>query len=201
MASMSSPTSSSDEMLAKGPARGKSAKQPAMGKTLLTVVLGTWIGLGSAGGVLYYVMKSGRLPLKASASAQEAKATRSITLEPILANLADAGGHAYVRLGLRLEIADDSAAVGGDAAVAPDPGGESKREGKSSASGDGKGLSELDSSIRDTVLAVLGRQSSAELLGPDGKEHLKIELTDAIERGAVRVDVKDIFFTDFLVQQ
>ena len=194
-----------------------------MGKMLVMVVLGTWLGLAGAGGVAYFLVKSGKIPVVASASeGREEKATRTVMLEPILANLADAGGHAYVRLGLRVEIAGD--AGGGDAAAGTGGegkeagGSENKSEGKSAsksengsesksedkskgaANGGGNSASELDSSIRDTVLAVLGRQSSADLLGPDGKEHLKIELREAIERGAVRVDVKQVFFTDFLVQ-
>jgi flagellar FliL protein len=167
------------------------------GMTLAVVVLGTWIGVAGAGGVAYLLVKPGRTSLGASglsdAEGSDARPMRAITLAPVLANLADAGGHAYVRLGLRVEIAGTGAVQVQTAAAGKDTANDT-------ASDAGASSSELESSIRDTVLAVLERQTSAYLLGPDGKEHLKIELKEAIERGAVRVDVKDLFFTDFLVQ-
>ena len=176
-----------------------------MGMTIITVVLGTWIGLAGAGGVLYFLVKSGKIPVSAAQArgGSEANDTRSIMLEPILANLADAGGHAYVRLGLRVEISEAPGAESG-AAAAPAGGEAASVEkagaGKAAAGEASKSSNDVESSIRDTVLEVLGKQTSAGLLGPDGKEHLKIELKEAIERGGVRVDVRDLFFTDFLVQ-
>jgi flagellar FliL protein len=201
---MSSSSSVSDEKSASGSSEckskpgKKSAAGMTAGMTLVVVILGTWTGVAGAGGVAYFLVKSGKIqigaPNVAGGGGSEAKTVREITLDPILANLADAGGHAYVRLGLRVEVMGTGASVA-EAAETAKP-----VTSKEAGVGGGNSSSELESSIRDTVLAVLGRQTSADLLGPDGKEHLKIELKEAIERGGVRVDVKDLFFTDFLVQ-
>lgn len=165
---------------------------PSMVMTLVVVIVGVWIGLAGAGGGLYYMVRSGKILLGSGAvsggAAKSGKETHAIVLEPILVNLADDGGHAYLRLGVTVDILDDPAVIDAKPGAA----------GSEAAKGSKK--SELENSVRDTVLTVLGRQTSAALLGPDGKEHLKIELKEAIERGSIRLNVKDLFFTDFLVQ-
>jgi flagellar FliL protein len=147
--------------------------------------------MGAVGGGLYFLIKSGKLPIGAAAGAAGTSASsgtgeaaaHQVVLEPILVNLADAGGHAYLRLGLTLDVEDNSAK--GDAAA----------DTKS-----GKAPTEQELAVRDTVLAVLGQQTSTWLLGPDGKEHLKIELKEALAKQNPQLKVKDVFFTDFLVQ-
>ena len=154
---------------------------------LIVVILGVCVGMAGVGGGLYMLMKSGKLPLGNAASAEAAlaaneKAGHPVVLEPILVNLADEGGHAYLRLGLTLDVEGD----------AP------KAEAADAKSG--KAPNEQELAVRDTVLAVLGQQTSAWLLGPDGKEHLKIELKEALAKHNGQLKVKDLFFTDFLVQ-
>jgi flagellar FliL protein len=48
---------------------------------------------------------------------------------------------------------------------------------------------------------VLGRQTADGLLAADGKEHLKTELKSALVEHNADLKVKDVFFTDFLVQR
>ena len=151
---------------------------------LVVVMVGSLLGVGAAAGGLYFLMKSGKLQVGAVSGGAGAKASSEgaehpLVLEPILVNLADEGGHAYLRLGLTLDVEGD----------AP------KAEAKSS-----KVPEEQELAVRDTVLAVLGQQTSAWLLGPDGKEHLKIELKEALAKHNAPLKVKDVFFTDFLVQ-
>ncbi len=207
---MSSTSTSSTE------AAPRSSKQPSLAMTLMVVFFGTLLGAAAAAGGGFYLLSSGRISLGGSGSGQSAKQgkERSVVLEPIVANLADEGGHAFVRLGLRIELEDDGGTDAGAAAVAaPEAAAEPAKTAASGAASSKPGSAtgapaggqagapgELESSIRDTVLTVLGRQKSTDLLGPDGKEHLKIELHEAIERGGVRVKVRDLFFTDFVVQ-
>ena len=55
--------------------------------------------------------------------------------------------------------------------------------------------------VRDTVLAVLGRQTADGLLAADGKGRLKVELKAALAEHNRDLKVMDVFFTDFLVQR
>ena len=66
---------------------------------------------------------------------------------------------------------------------------------------DAKGADDTGAAVRDTVLTVLGRQTAEGLLAADGKEHLKAELKTALSEHNADLKVKDIFFTDFLVQR
>jgi flagellar FliL protein len=190
-----------------GEAKGSTGGAGAPGKvklpfvTLLVVVmLGVFLAMGVAAGALDFLVKSGRLSWGAAGpaavpSAAAGEAGHPMVLEPILVNLADAGGHAYLRLGLTLDVEGDAAR--------PESGhdGKDARDGKTGRDGkDGKTPSEQDLAVRDTVLAVLGQQTSAWLLGPDGKEHLKIELKEALAKQNAELKVKNVYFTDFLVQ-
>lgn len=177
---------------------------------LVVVMLGVCLGMAAVGGGVYFLMKSGKLPIGAAAGRDAANApggagegkVHQVVLEPILVNLADAGGHAYLRLGLTLDVEDtpgaatektkDVPAKSSDESAVP--------AGAAVAVGATAPPSEIETSIRDTVLTVLGQQTSAWLLGPDGKEHLKLELQDAIAKREPRVKVKDLFISDFLVQ-
>ena len=65
-------------------------------KKLLMVVAGVVIATLGVGGVVYYLAHTGRLPMQGGA-AQKTEATAPATthamvLEPLLVNLADAGG-------------------------------------------------------------------------------------------------------------
>ena len=174
-----------------GEAAGAAGKLKLPIATLLAVVvLGVFIATAAVAGGAYFLVKSGKLSLAtatgdASPGAQAGNSGHPLVLEPILVNLADDGGHAYLRLGLTLDVEDDPASA------------EAAKAAKDAKS---KMPTEQDLAIRDTVLAVLGKQTSAWLLGPDGKEHLKIELREALAKHNADLKVKSVYFTDFLVQ-
>ncbi len=67
--------------------------------------------------------------------------------------------------------------------------------------GDSKSSRDADAAVRDTALAVLGRQTADDLLAVDGKERLKAELKAAIAEHNRDLKVTDLFFTEFLVQR
>ena len=113
--------------------------------------------------------------------------TRAMVLEPLLVNLADAGGSSYLRVALTLRVAD----------VADKKGAKASDE----KSKNDKGAEDAVAAVRDTVLTVLGRQTADGLLAADGKEHLKTELKAALAEHNADLKVKDVFFTDFLVQR
>ena len=55
--------------------------------------------------------------------------------------------------------------------------------------------------IRDTILSVLTTSKADDLLTPDGKAKLKKNLIDALNRDNPDLGVREIYFTEFLVQR
>jgi flagellar protein FliL len=188
-----SPTVLADASTSSSPV---SAPVPAAPKVpvvplLIAVVVGVVIATLGVGGVVYYFVRAGRLPMQGGA-AQKAETVAPITthgmvLDPLLVNLADAGGSSYLRVALTLRVAD----------VVDKKGVKAKDE----KSRDDKGVDEAVAAVRDTVLTVLGRQTADGLLAADGKEHLKTELKAALAEHNADLKVMDVFFTDFLVQR
>lgn len=159
---------------------------------LIAVVLGVVIATTAVGGVVYYLLRSGKVPIQsapvavsASASAPPLK-THTVSLDPLLVNLADNSGSAFLRVGITLEVADAAGEGGG-------------QEGKS---GEPKqALKATDAAVRDTALTVLGRETSEKLLAPEGKEATKRELKNALAERNSGIKIVDLFFTEFLVQR
>jgi flagellar FliL protein len=158
---------------------------------LIAVVVGVVIATLGVGGVVYYLAHTGRLPMQ-SGAAQKTEVsvlatTHAVVLEPLLVNLADAGGSSYLKVALTLRVAD---VIDKKGAKANDE--KSKND---------KGADDAVAAVRDTVLTVLGRQTADGLLAADGKEHLKAELKEALAEHNADLKMKDVFFTDFLVQR
>jgi len=100
-------------------------------------------------------------------------------LEPFVVNLADPEENRFLRAGIDLGLEK----------ALP------SKEGKG-----GEGEIPL-SRIRDCILAVLSTWRSDALLAPEGKEKLKQELVRALGARVPELGVKEIYFTDFLVQR
>lgn len=126
-------------------------------------------------------------PEKASLSATT-PATVEMPLEPFVVNLADAGGHSYARVGLTLRLIAPAGDKKADAKGAED---------KKAGAGGGDDLRDV---ARDTIIDVLSQQQSADLLAVGGKDHLKQLLRQAMLARDPRLQVTDIYFTEFLVQ-
>ncbi len=158
---------------------------------LIAVVVGVVIAALSVGGVVYYLTRTGRLPIQEGAThkteAVGPGATHAMALEPLLVNLSDGGGNSYLRVALTLRVAD--IAEGKDSKAKEDKPKEDKV------------ANDVVASVRDTTLTVLGRQTADGLLALDGKEHLKTDLKKAFAEHNANLKVMDIFFTDFLVQR
>jgi flagellar FliL protein len=158
---------------------------------LIAVVLGVVTATLGVGGIVYFLARSGRLPMQSGVVTKAepvVSTTHAMVLEPLLVNLADGGGNAFLRVGLTLRVAD-----------ATEKGNEKAKDEKS---GDSKSGKDADvAAVRDTALAVLGRQTSEGLLASDGKERLKAELKSAIAEHNHELKVTELFFTEFLVQR
>ena len=164
---------------------------------LILIVLGT-VGmvLGSVGGGLYWLTKSGRLampgvaaPVAAVTTKVEPLKTRVVILEPLLVNLADQGGASYLRVVMALELEDPPAKKDAKPREEKPP-----EKGKIA-------VNESEVKMRDVALTVLGRETSVSLLAPEGKEQLKGRLRSSISERVPDVKVVDVMFTEFLVQR
>ena len=158
---------------------------------LVAVVTGVMVASLGVGGVVYYLAHTGRLSMQRGTTQKmtvvAATVTHVLVLEPMLVNLADPSGNSYLRIALTLRVADVS-----EKNVAKENNEKTK---------DDKGGDEAVAALRDTVLAVLGRQTSDGLLAVDGKAHLKAELKAALAEHNTDLKAMDVFITDFLVQR
>jgi flagellar protein FliL len=158
---------------------------------LIAVITGVVIATVGVSAVMYYLVHTGKLPIKGSAEKKTEAAvsatTHAVVLEPFLVNLSASGGSSYLRLSLTLRVTDD---------------GEKKdAKAKDEKSESDKNSDESEAAVRDTVLTVLGRQNADELLAVDGKDHLKTAVKAALTEHNPHLKVTDVFFTDFLVQR
>jgi flagellar FliL protein len=159
---------------------------------ILAMVAAVFVSVLTMGGAMFYLVRSGRLPVQKGlavevrpAASAPPVAAHSMVLEPMVANLADAGGATYLKMALTLRIADDPLAKGTPA-----------KEEKPA-----KGISDSEAAVRDTVLMVVGRQAADELLASGGKERLKSQIKAALAEHNPDLKVMDLYFIDFLVQR
>jgi flagellar FliL protein len=99
-------------------------------------------------------------------------------LESFVVNLADPEDNRFLRVGIDLGLENPVAAKG--------------KEGESAVP---------VARIRDSILAVLSTWHSDALLAPEGKQKLKQELVHALNDRVPELGVREIYFTDFLVQR
>jgi flagellar FliL protein len=162
----------------------------------MAMIVAVVLGAGAVGGGLYYALKTGKLTLpggsmvpKVEAQEKEPPKTHGLVMEPILVNLQDPGGRAYLRVGITLRVLDDEPAKGAKA-----------KEEKPAEKGP-KPPTEAETSARDVILTVLGQQTSDDLLEADGKEALKAKLRAGLKEHDPDLKVTELFYTEFLVQR
>jgi flagellar FliL protein len=98
-------------------------------------------------------------------------------LESFVVNLADPEDNRFLRVGIDLGLENPLPAKEGKEGEVP------------------------TARIRDCILAVLSTWHSDALLAPEGKEKLKDELVHALRQRVPELGVKEVYFTDFLVQR
>ncbi len=159
---------------------------------IVAMVVAVFVSVALLGGAIFYVVHTGKLSLLKPVGTEGKPAAIAVVppshimaLEPMVANLADAGGAAYLKVALTLRIADETIKKG-SAAKEEKP---------------GKGITDAEAAVRDTVLTVVGQQTSDQLLAPGGKEQLKSALKVALAGHNPELKVMDLYFIDFLVQR
>jgi flagellar FliL protein len=148
-------------------------RKSSFGKVVLVLVL-TVVG---GAGVLWFFL--GRGQQDASANAGGDKALTVIHLEGFTVNLADPEDNHFLRVSMDLAI---------DRLPPP------VERGKPNS-----GLPMAH--IRDSILSVLTVGKAETLLTPEGKQQLKKNLLDVLNRENPELGVREIYFTEFLVQR
>jgi len=99
-------------------------------------------------------------------------------LEGFVVNLADPPGDCFLRIGIDLGLGH-------------------------SINGHGKNenMAAPTARVRDVILRVLTTYQSTELLVPEGKDRLKQQLLGALQAAVPELAVREVYFTDFLVQR
>lgn len=111
---------------------------------------------------------------KTRGQAPAQKVTSVLHLETFTVNLSDPEQKAYLRLGVDLEL---------------------ERAEKAGREEMPVGM------VRDTILTVLMATTPAELATPEGKQALKDKLLQSLQKRAPGLGVREVFFTEFLIQQ
>jgi flagellar FliL protein len=161
-------------------AAGKSSKG------LLFAIVGLVVGLGGGGGA-YYVYATKYAPKPAASAKHEPEPpppTHIVAMEPFVVNLADQGASRYLRVNLSLVVeGEDAAKEGGE------------------GEGGGGGAEEVEKArLRSTILETLSQQTSDHLVTPDGKAELKKTIAEKAHEAAEQLKVKDVLFSEFVVQ-
>lgn len=105
-------------------------------------------------------------------------------------NLVDPGGHKYIRLTIVVEFAPDN------------PEYEAMPEEEKTAY-----LTEFEDKLNarlpimdDTVITLLSTKTYEDLYTAEGKEHLRLEITDILSQKLPDLHIISIYFTEFVVQ-
>lgn len=147
-------------------------KRGVVSRALLAVAL-----LALAGGAFRFFSR--RHSAQASVEAKDNDSVKSVLhLESFVVNLADPDQTAFLRIGIDLGLAQS-----GSAEKPPDKN------------------SPVLPKVRDAILSVLTTWQSVALLAPEGKAKLKQQLLSALHEQVSEVPVKEIYFTEFLVQR
>lgn len=142
-----------------------------------TVVIIVLLALASGGGAAWFIMQRGHAT--EATRGLDAAPRYLVHLEGFTVNLADTEETHFLRVTMDLGV--DHLPEGAD------------------RNKPGAGMPVAR--IRDAVLAVLTVCKADPLLTPQGKSQLKKDILEALQRSVPELDVRDVYFTEFLVQR
>jgi flagellar FliL protein len=140
-----------------------------------------WIGLAIAvlmlggGGAGYYWMNSQAATAEPEPEPHEPLHQAVIPFDSFVVNLADSGGSRFLRVSLSLVVDDEESAE-----ALEDP------------------VTKIR--VRSAILELLAQQSAAPLITPEGKTALKQAIAEQSRKAAPKVQVSNVFFSEFIVQ-
>ncbi|MEM9188002.1 MAG: flagellar basal body-associated protein FliL [Myxococcota bacterium] len=152
------------------------AEEPPKKKSKLIIIVAGVTVLAVVGAALYMFVFSG--DAEADAEVQEETASGPdfgplVEINPIVVNLADSSGGRYLKLSIQLEVKNEEAKVTVEEAYVP---------------------------IRDRLLVFFSGIGVEEALGEEGKSALKVILKEMINELLGAELVKNVYFTDFVIQ-
>ncbi|MBP8646583.1 MAG: flagellar basal body-associated FliL family protein [Syntrophobacteraceae bacterium] len=151
--------------------KGEAAKK--RGSPLVKIILLVVIlGLLGGGGFFAYV-KFFKAPSGAEAAKTPKEEKTVCELEPFLVNLADAGGKRYLKVNIKIEVNNAPVAA------------------------------EFNSrlfEVRDAILMLLSSKEYNDISSAGGKITLKREIISQLNRLLRQGQVREVYFTEFIVQ-
>jgi flagellar FliL protein len=158
-------------------ADGAEGKKAGKGKLfiVLAVVL---VLLGGGGAGAFFMLRKPTAPEGGAAVVEHKKPTANgiVNFEPFIVNLADSGKRRFLRINVRLLVAEAE---------------EAEHIQKSEV---------LQMRLRSDILELLTEQTSETIVSADGKAELKKKIAERAHHILETTEVADVLFSDFVVQ-
>ena len=153
----------------------KEEKKGGKKKLILFILIGLVILAGAGAGAYFFLFAKSAPPPEEEQPQKEPepKVGPFLQLDPFIVNLADPTGHRYLRAKITLELADEQAL---------------------------QQANERIPQINDAIIMVLSSKTVEEVLSPEGKLELRLELIRKLNDLLGPNTVKNIYFTQFVVQ-
>ncbi|OAG28660.1 flagellar basal body-associated FliL family protein [Thermodesulfatator autotrophicus] len=144
-------------------------------KFLLIIIVGVVLLLGGAGGAYFFLFAKSSPPPEEAEQEQppEPEVGPFLQPDPFVVNLADPTGQRYLRAKITIEFRDDKAY---------------------------QLANERLPQINDAIIMVLSSKTVEEVLSPEGKLELRLELIRKLNELLGPNSVRNIYFTQFVVQ-
>ncbi len=144
-------------------------------KFLLLIIIGVVLLAGIGGGAYFFLFAGSEPPPEEQAPPEppEPEVGPFLQLDPFIVNLADPTGHRYLRAKITLEFRNDEAY---------------------------QRANERIPQINDAIIMVLSSKTVEEMLSPEGKMELRMELIRKLNELLGPNSIKNIYFTQFVVQ-
>jgi flagellar FliL protein len=151
----------------------ESSPKQSSGRIFLIVGLAVLV-LGGAAGFLFLRRAKAATPARTTEEAPVEIKT-ILHLETFTVNMDDPEQKTYLRIGIDLGMG-------------------------SAPKGEGKGPAP-NALVRDTILSILTATKPDDVMTAEGKKQLKQRLLDALQERAPELEVREVYFTEFLMQR
>jgi flagellar FliL protein len=153
----------------------KELQKPEKKSNMLVLILAIVGGVAAVAGGAWFYLHQGKTAQ--AAPQQQAESLHTVHLEGFTVNLADVEENHFLRITIDLGLGRVPKAA---------------KEGES----------EIPiARVRDAILTVLTAGKAEALITPVGKAQLKKDVLAAVQQSVPELDVREVYFTEFLVQR